>query len=43
MIPIGLVTSMTGLEVTIQGLAEYLGGVINSGNAIGMNYFEVYG
>ncbi|POR35147.1 Sexual differentiation process protein isp4 [Tolypocladium paradoxum] len=42
-IPIGLVVAMTGLEVTLNVLAEFIGGIIMEGNALAMNFFKTYG
>lgn len=42
-VPIGVVTAMTGLEVTLNVLAEFIGGALQPGNALAMNYFKSYG
>lgn len=38
-----MVKSMTGIEVTLNVLAEFIGGVIEEGNALGMNFFKAFG
>ncbi|PNY27491.1 Sexual differentiation process protein isp4 [Tolypocladium capitatum] len=42
-IPIGIVMAMTGMEVTLNVLAEFIGGSIVEGNALAMNFFKSYG
>lgn len=42
-LPIGIVMSTTGVEVTLNVLAEFLGGCFVSGNALAMCYFKTYG
>ncbi|CAK7227132.1 hypothetical protein SCUCBS95973_006439 [Sporothrix curviconia] len=42
-IPIGIVKAMTGIEVTLNVLAEFIGGAWSNGNALAMNYFKAYG
>ncbi|KAL1897982.1 hypothetical protein Sste5346_003837 [Sporothrix stenoceras] len=42
-IPVGIVTAMTGIEVTLNVLAEFIGGTWSEGNALAMNYFKAYG
>ncbi|KAG4417006.1 hypothetical protein IFR04_009847 [Cadophora malorum] len=42
-IPVGLITAMTGIEVTLNVLAEFIGGAWVAGNALAMNYFKSYG
>ncbi|RCI17465.1 hypothetical protein L249_2656 [Ophiocordyceps polyrhachis-furcata BCC 54312] len=42
-VPIGVTASMTGLEITLNVLAEFIGGVIVEGNALAMNFFKSYG
>ncbi|KAJ3488271.1 hypothetical protein NLG97_g6228 [Lecanicillium saksenae] len=42
-VPIGIVTAMTGIEVTLNVLAEFIGGMIVEGNALAMNFFKSYG
>ncbi|KYK55786.1 hypothetical protein DCS_07750 [Drechmeria coniospora] len=42
-VPIGVVTAMTGMEVTLNVLAEFIGGMIVEGNALAMNFFKSYG
>ncbi|CAK7274008.1 hypothetical protein SEPCBS119000_005949 [Sporothrix epigloea] len=43
MIPIGIVTAVTGIEVTLNVLAEFIGGTWSHGNALAMNYFKAFG
>ncbi|KAK3312857.1 OPT oligopeptide transporter protein-domain-containing protein [Apodospora peruviana] len=42
-IPVGLVNAMTGVEVTLNVLAEFIGGSLVPGNALAMNFFKSYG
>ncbi|OCF35911.1 OPT family small oligopeptide transporter [Kwoniella heveanensis BCC8398] len=42
-IPVGLVTAITGLQVTMNVLAELIGGAWTPGNALAMNYFKAFG
>ncbi|CAK7275015.1 hypothetical protein SEPCBS119000_006466 [Sporothrix epigloea] len=42
-IPIGIIQAMTGLSVTLNVLAEFIGGAWSGGNALAMNYFKAYG
>ncbi|EIN12782.1 OPT-domain-containing protein [Punctularia strigosozonata HHB-11173 SS5] len=42
-IPIGIITSVTNVQVTLNVLAEFLGGLWFPGNAAAMNYFKSYG
>lgn len=42
-IPIGIIKAMTGIEVTLNVLAEFIGGAWVAGNALAMNYFKSYG
>lgn len=42
-IPVGIVKAITGVEVTLNVLAEFIGGSWAEGNALGMNYFKSYG
>ncbi len=34
---------MTGIEITLNVLAEFIGGMIVEGNALAMNFFKSYG
>lgn len=34
---------MTGIHVTLNVLAEFIGGTIFEGNALAMNFFKAYG
>jgi OPT family small oligopeptide transporter len=42
-IPVGIVKAMTGIEVTLNVLAEFIGGSWVEGNALAMNYFKSFG
>ncbi|ORY63916.1 OPT oligopeptide transporter protein-domain-containing protein [Pseudomassariella vexata] len=42
-IPIGIIKAMTGIEVTLNVLAEFIGGSWVQGNALGMNFFKSFG
>ncbi|KEZ42704.1 hypothetical protein SAPIO_CDS5969 [Scedosporium apiospermum] len=42
-VPIGIIKAMTGVEVTLNVLAEFIGGVWVEGNAIAMCFFKSYG
>lgn len=42
-IPIGVVAAMTGIEITLNVMAEFIGGMIVEGNALAMNFFKSYG
>ena len=42
-IPTGLVYSITGIPVTLNVLAELIGGAWKPGNALSMNFFKTYG
>ncbi|KAM7200716.1 OPT oligopeptide transporter [Naviculisporaceae sp. PSN 640] len=42
-IPVGVIKAMTGVEVTLNVLAEFIGGMIVPGNALAMNFFKSFG
>ncbi|KAK4221527.1 hypothetical protein QBC38DRAFT_522031 [Podospora fimiseda] len=42
-VPVGIIASMTGVEVTLNVLAEFIGGVAMEGNAVAMCFFKGYG
>ncbi|KAJ6599741.1 OPT-domain-containing protein [Mycena vulgaris] len=42
-IPIGIIASITNVEITLNVLAEMFGGLWFPGNAVAMNYFKSYG
>lgn len=42
-VPIGIIMAMTGVQVTLNVLAEFIGGVWVEGNAIAMCFFKSYG
>ena len=43
LVPIGIIKAMTGVEVNLAILAEFIGGSVVPGNATAMNYFKAYG
>ncbi|KAK4688058.1 hypothetical protein P7C73_g2058, partial [Tremellales sp. Uapishka_1] len=42
-IPVGMITAVTGIQVTMNVLAEFIGGAISPGNAIELNFFKMFG
>jgi OPT family small oligopeptide transporter len=42
-VPVGIINAITGQEITLNVLAEFIGGAWNEGNALGMNYFKAFG
>lgn len=42
-IPVGIIKAMTGIEVTLNVLAEFIGGSFVDGNALAMNFFKSFG
>ena len=42
-IPVGVVTAVTGIQVTMNVMAEFIGGSLVEGNAIALNYFKMFG
>lgn len=42
-VPIGVVMAMTGIPITLNVMAEFIGGMIVEGNALAMNFFKSYG
>ena len=42
-VPIGIIKAITGIEVTLNVLAEFIGGSWVAGNALAMNYFKSFG
>ncbi|KAJ7741785.1 OPT-domain-containing protein [Mycena maculata] len=42
-IPVGIILSITNVQVTLNVLAELFGGLWFPGNAVAMNYFKSYG
>lgn len=42
-VPIGIIQSITNIQITLNVLAELLGGLWFTGNATAMNYFKSYG
>ncbi|KAH8887256.1 OPT superfamily oligopeptide transporter [Thozetella sp. PMI_491] len=43
LVPIGVIKAMTGVEVNLSILAEFIGGSMVPGNALAMNYMKAYG
>lgn len=41
-VPIGLVQAMTGIPLALNVLADFIGGVINAGNANGLIFFKCW-
>ncbi|KAK6222197.1 opt oligopeptide transporter [Colletotrichum tabaci] len=42
-VPVGIIKAMTGIEVTLNVLAEFIGGSWVEGNALAMNFFKSFG
>ncbi|CAG8213228.1 unnamed protein product [Penicillium olsonii] len=42
-IPTGIIASTTGIEIGFNVLAEFLGGALQPGNALAMNFFKCFG
>lgn len=42
-VPVGIVTAMTGVPVSLNVLAEFFGGLMAEGNALALNFFKCYG
>ena len=42
-VPIGIIRAMTGVDVNLSILAEFIGGSMVPGNALAMNYMKAYG
>lgn len=42
-VPTGIIRAMTGVEVTLNVLAEFIGGMWVEGNALAMNFFKSFG
>ncbi|KAL4874660.1 OPT oligopeptide transporter protein-domain-containing protein [Aspergillus karnatakaensis] len=42
-IPTGIIEATTGIEVSFNVLAEFIGGAWSPGNALAMNFFKCYG
>lgn len=42
-VPVGLIYAVTGVQVTMNVLAEFIGGSFSAGDALSMNYFKMYG
>ncbi|KXJ86276.1 OPT oligopeptide transporter protein-domain-containing protein [Microdochium bolleyi] len=42
-VPTGIIKAMTGVEVILNVLAEFIGGCWVEGNALAMNFFKTYG
>ncbi|CAK7273350.1 hypothetical protein SEPCBS119000_005608 [Sporothrix epigloea] len=41
-IPVGIVTGVSGLEIRLNVLSAFIGGAWSGGNALSMNYFEAF-
>ena len=42
-IPAGVIYATTGIDIELNVIAEFLGGAIQPGNALAMNFFKCYG
>ena len=42
-VPVGIIKAMTGIEVTLNALIEFIGGTWVNGNALSMNFFKSFG
>ncbi|CAK7229702.1 hypothetical protein SBRCBS47491_007337 [Sporothrix bragantina] len=42
-VPIGVIRAMTGIDISLGILAEFIGGSIVPGNQLAMNYMKAYG
>lgn len=42
-VPVGIINAVTGIEVPLAVLAEFIGGSWVEGNALAMSFFKVYG
>jgi len=42
-VPIGIIKAITGIEITLNVLAEFIGGSWVNSNALAMNYFKAFG
>ncbi|KIH94024.1 hypothetical protein SPBR_05582 [Sporothrix brasiliensis 5110] len=42
-VPIGVIRAMTGIDVSLGILAEFIGGALVPGNQLAMNYLKAYG
>lgn len=42
-VPIGIIQSITNVGITLNVIAEFLGGLWFPGNALAMNFFKSYG
>lgn len=42
-VPLGILRAVTGITVTLNVLAEFIGGMISHGNALSMNLFKSFG
>ncbi|CAK7568032.1 MAG: hypothetical protein SEPTF4163_006011 [Sporothrix epigloea] len=41
-VPVGIVAAISGIEIKLNVLAEFIGGAWSGGNALAMNYFKAY-
>lgn len=42
-LPVGIVTAITNIQITLNVISEFVGGFIVPGNALVMNMFKAYG
>lgn len=42
-VPLGIIGAVTGVGVTLNVLAEFIGGMISQGNALSLNLFKSFG
>ncbi|KAM7221200.1 OPT oligopeptide transporter domain containing protein [Rhypophila decipiens] len=42
-VPLGIIKAITGLEVTLSVLAEFVGGYFAHGDTLALNFFKTYG
>ena len=42
LVPCGIVMAMTGIQIMLNTLAEFIGGALVPGNALAMNFIKIY-
>lgn len=42
-VPVGIITGITGIPISLTVIAEFFGGLMAEGNALALNYFKCYG
>jgi len=42
-VPVGILNSMSGINIPLNVIAEFVGGLIANGNPLEMNFFKSYG